>query len=208
MTEASPLPERILDAAEEVLRRHGAAKANVVDVARLLGMSHANIYRHFASKKALLDAVAARWLHAVSDPLAVIAADGAQPASKRLAAWFEALRAAKRRKVRDDPELFHVYHQVAEQAREVVGEHVATLLGQLERIIAEGIAHGEFAPGVSAPKAARAFLQATVQFHHPAMVAREPAPTKADSQAVFALLLAGLRGGGAAALATNRPKAR
>ncbi|MFE4717550.1 TetR/AcrR family transcriptional regulator, partial [Streptomyces sp. NPDC056728] len=31
--------ERILEATEEVLRRHGPAKANVVDVARALGVS-------------------------------------------------------------------------------------------------------------------------------------------------------------------------
>ena len=51
------MPHRILDAAEEMLRRHGVQKTNVVDVARALGMSHGNIYRHFPSKQALLDAV-------------------------------------------------------------------------------------------------------------------------------------------------------
>jgi hypothetical protein len=41
--------ERILEAAEEVLRRFGPAKANVVDVARALGVSHGSVYRHFPS---------------------------------------------------------------------------------------------------------------------------------------------------------------
>ena len=50
-------PERILQAAEEVLRRHGPAKANVVDVARALGVSHGTVYRHFPSKQALREAV-------------------------------------------------------------------------------------------------------------------------------------------------------
>ena len=190
--------QRILDAAEDMLRRHGAAKTNVVDVARALGMSHANIYRHFASKKALLDAVAARWLHAVTDPLERIAGQTERPAAERLAAWFDTLREIKRRKVRDDPELFQVYHHVAEQAREVVAEHVGTLRGQLARIMADGIAAGGFAAGLDAAQAARAFMQATVQFHHPAMVAQDPPPTDADARAVFALLLAGLQAGAAA----------
>ncbi len=193
MAEDSPLPERILDATEAVLRRHGAAKANVVDVARALGMSHANIYRHFAHKKALLDAVAARWLHAVSAPLETIAADAARPAGERLAAWFDALRAAKQGKFRDDPELFRVYHAIAGSAREVVGAHVAALLGQLERIVADGVRAGEFRAGLEPAGAARAFLQATAPFHHPAMVVQEPAPTGADARAVLDLLLAGLR---------------
>ena len=195
MTEGTPLPERILDATEGVLRRHGAAKANVVDVARALGMSHANIYRHFPSKKALLDAVAARWLHAVAAPLEAVAADATRPAGERLAAWFHTLRAAKRAKVRDDPELFRVYHAIAESAREVVGAHVAALLGQLGRIVADGVAAGEFRAGLDASAAARAFMQATAAFHHPALVAQEPAPTEADARALLVLLLTGLRAG-------------
>ncbi|GAB3955507.1 hypothetical protein GCM10027614_65040 [Micromonospora vulcania] len=57
---------RILDAAEEVLRRYGPAKATVLDVARALGVSHGSVYRHFASKAALREAVAERWLARVS----------------------------------------------------------------------------------------------------------------------------------------------
>ena len=189
----SPLSQRILNAAEEVLRRHGAAKTNVVDVARTLGMSHANIYRHFPSKKALLDAVAARWLGTVTAPLEVIAADGTRTATARLTAWFHALRLAKQRKVRRDPELFRVYHGIVENAHEVVGAHIATLLRQLAGILAAGVAAGEFARQLDAPAAARAFLLATVQFHHPALVAQNPLPTEADAEAVLGLLLAGLR---------------
>jgi AcrR family transcriptional regulator len=53
-------PETILDAAEEVLRRYGPAKASVVDVPRALDVSHGSVYRHFASKAALRDAVTER----------------------------------------------------------------------------------------------------------------------------------------------------
>ncbi len=198
MTEESTLPQRILDATEGVLRRHGAEKANVVDVARALGMSHANIYRHFPSKKALLDAVAARWLHAVTAPLETIAGDSTRPAGERLAAWFDCLRKLKRAKVSGDPELFRVYSSITEHMHEVVGEHVATLLGQVERIIADGTAAGEFAPGLDAAQTARAFMRATTGFHHPAMVVQEPPPPEADARAVIGLLLAGLRAGSAA----------
>ena len=75
MLEAIPPVDRILAAAEVVLRRHGVEKTNVVDVARALGISHTSIYRHFPSKKALLDAVAAHWLNVVTSPLKVIAKD-------------------------------------------------------------------------------------------------------------------------------------
>lgn len=52
--------ERIVQATEEVLRRHGFAKATVVDVSCALGVSHASVYRHFASKAALHEAVTKR----------------------------------------------------------------------------------------------------------------------------------------------------
>src|SRR4051794_40722464 len=58
----SPEPRaRILGAAGGLRRRRAPAKTGVVDVARALEMSHANVYRHFASKTELQDAVAQRW---------------------------------------------------------------------------------------------------------------------------------------------------
>ena len=193
MPEESPITQRILDAAEALLRRHGAEKANVVDVARALGMSHGNIYRHFSSKQALINAVAMRWLHAVIVPLEAIASDGAHPASERLGAWFDTLRAIKKRKVLDDPELFQVHHNIVEQVPEIVEEHVATMLNQVERIIADGVTAGEFSSRLDPALSARAFLQATSPFHHPALIVRNPRASDEDARILLELLLAGLR---------------
>ena len=111
--------ERILEAAEEVLRRYGPAKANVVDVARAVGVSHGSVYRHFPSKAVLRDAVTARWLESISEPLEAIAA-GKRTAPRRLERWLDSLVQAKRRKALDDPELFATYVELAADAREVV----------------------------------------------------------------------------------------
>src|SRR5882724_3565633 len=151
--------ERILAAAEDLLRRHGLAKTTVVDVARALEMSHANVYRHFASKAELQDAVADRWLKAISRPLEKIA-HGKGKASTRLEQWVLALAAAKQRKVLDDPELFATYHAVAVAARHVAESHVAELRAQVAAIIRDGVAQGEFK--VADPDAAAmAVLSAT-----------------------------------------------
>ena len=194
-SEEIPLRERILDATEIVLRRHGAEKTNVIDVARVLGMSHGNIYRHFENKKSLLDAVAVRWLARVTAPLAIIAEDRTIPAEKRLADWFKKLRTLKRRKVLDDPELFRAYHNHVMSMRDVVDEHVTTLLLQLQRIIADGVAAGDFSTAIIPRDAAAAFLNATSRFHHPSMIVLDPPPTDAEAKTVLALLLAGLRHG-------------
>ena len=87
--------ERILEAAEEVLRRYGPAKANVVDVARALGVSHGSVYRHFGSKAALRDAVTDRWLSEISKPLAAVAA-GKGTAPERIRRWLDLLVRGKR----------------------------------------------------------------------------------------------------------------
>ncbi len=194
MDSSSTTRDRILDAADALLHRLGPAKMGVVDVARSLGMSHANVYRHFSSKAALRDAVVERWLHKVSAPLAVIAASDADP-PERLVAWLWALIHAKRRKVLDDPEMFATYHLMAEEAREVVERHVAELRGQIAGIIGAGVDAGRFGPRDPAA-AAGAVLNATLPFHHPHFL-RDPLMRAGDAEADAAieLLLAGLRAG-------------
>lgn len=188
-----PITERILDAAATLLRRHGVEKTNVVDIAKALGMSHGNIYRHFSSKQALIHAVAVRWLHEVVQPLETITTTSSRTASKRLEAWFHTLREIKQRKVLDDPELFRVHHQIVTQIPEVVAEHVTTLMRQVETIIAGGIGSGEFSRNLNAPSTARAFLQATSPFHHPTLLLQNPPPSAEDARAVFSLLIAGMK---------------
>jgi AcrR family transcriptional regulator len=183
--------DRILDTAEQVLRRYGPAKATVIDVARSLGVSHGSVYRFFPSKVALRDAVAERWLARVSTPLAVIGGTD-EPAAARLRRWLAELSGAKRRMAREDPELFDTFHAIATEARDVVTEHLHILAGQIARIVTDGVAAGEFAC-MDPDAAGRAVLQATARFHHPAHAAEWADPSiDADLDAVVSLLLAGL----------------
>jgi AcrR family transcriptional regulator len=189
--EKSLTREQILVAAEDVLRRYGPAKANVVDVARTLGVSHGSVYRHFSSKAALRDAVTERWLESISAPLEAGANEDG-PAAQRLRRWLDLLVSLKRTKALDDPELFATYIGLAAEAREVVNAHVDMLVGQLARIIRDGVARGEF--DVEDPAAAaRAVFDATSRFHNPAHAAEWPSPgTDAAFEGVRALVLRGL----------------
>jgi len=186
--------ERILDAAEDVLRRFGPAKATVVDVARALGVSHGSVYRHFPSKAALRDAVAERWLARVSAPLADAAA-APGPAVARLRRWFDLLIAIKRKKTRDDPELFATYYALAIEARDVAAAHVEALIAQLAQIIGDGVGSGEFTVADPAA-AARAVFDATARFHNP-IHAPEWADPRMDGafEGVWSLVLRGLGAG-------------
>jgi AcrR family transcriptional regulator len=183
---------RILDAAADQLRRHGPAKTGVVDVARALGVSHAAVYRYFASKDELFDAVAERWLGAVSAPLKAVA-ERRGSAAKRLDAWLTELFAIKRRKITEDRELFETYRAIAEAAHDVVVAHIAELHRQLSAIIADGIASKEFR--VKDPdEAATTVLDATSRFHHPHLLLEKPGESAAERR-IIRLVLAGLSAG-------------
>ncbi|MFF5011993.1 TetR family transcriptional regulator [Streptomyces sp. NPDC001165] len=183
--------ERILEATEEVLRRHGPAKATVVDVARALGVSHGSVYRHFRTKAALREAVTKRWLDRTSRQLADIVTAGSTP-EHRLRAWLGALFEAKRHKAGDDPELFATYTVLADENGLAVGEHIADLTGQLARIMRDGVAAGAFT--VPDPvAAARAVFQATGRFHDPCYAREWEQPgVEEEFTAVVDLLVRGL----------------
>jgi AcrR family transcriptional regulator len=183
--------DRVLDAAEETLRRYGASKTNVVDVARALGVSHGTVYRHVASKAELLDAVLGRWLARMNAPLTAIAQESG-PAAERLRRWLIELMRLKHDKVRTDPDLFAAYALLSADARKVIPAHVAELNRQVTAIVADGMASGEFAPG-DAAAVARGVWDATTRFHHPAHAAEWTAePVEASFEAVWNLLLLGL----------------
>ena len=150
------------------------------------------MHRYFASKAALRDAVAARWLHRFLPPLADVAAEDG-PAPERLRRWLEELVAARRRRAFDDPELFAAYLSLGGEAREVVQAHVAELAGQLTRIVADGVRRGEFRAANPAA-AGRAVLDATARFHNPAHALEWSDPAMdAALEGVLSLMLCGLR---------------
>jgi len=161
--------DRILSTAEDVIRRFGPAKATVVDVARALGVSHAAVYRHVATKAELRDLVVGRWVEATMPPLRAIAALPG-PAPERLRRLFDTLIAVKRNRAADDPELFATYRTLAADAKSVAAAHVNELVELAATVIRSGVEEGTFCT-VDPVAASRAVLVATSRFHHPAHAA-------------------------------------
>jgi AcrR family transcriptional regulator len=185
--------ETIVSATEEVLRRHGPEKTTVLDVARLLGVSHGSVYRHFPSKAALREAVIRRWLDRVQEDL-VVAVQNAEPtAVDRLRALLTTMFAMKWGKAREDPELFATFRVLAAEHSTVSSAHVAFLLAQVREIVVDGIAGGDFATG-EPEVIARAVLNATSRFHDPTHAAEWRSPElEAESTTVISLILDGIR---------------
>ncbi|MHA5049338.1 TetR family transcriptional regulator [Streptomyces sp. SD15] len=187
--------ERILEATEEVLRRHGPAKATVVDVARALGVSHGSVYRHFRTKAVLREAVTKRWLDRTSQMLDEIARTRDATPPVVLRHWLGALFTAKRHKAGDDPELFATYSVLLDETSVVVEEHVAELVDQLTRIIHRGVLEGDFvAVDGDSAATARAIFDATNRFHDPCYAPEWVQPgIEAEFSTVVDLVLRGLR---------------
>ena len=183
--------ERILATAEDVVRRFGPAKATVVDVARALGVSHAAVYRHVATKAELRDLVVGRWAEATMPRLRAIAAESG-PAPQRLRRLFDALIAVKRRRATEDPELFAAYRILAADSQSIAVAHVEEIIDLAATIIRGGVDAGAFR-AVNAAAVARAILVATSRFHHPAHSAEwlDPAVDAAYDD-VWRLLTTGL----------------
>jgi AcrR family transcriptional regulator len=161
--------ERIFTAAEDVIRRFGPEKATVVDVARALGVSHAAVYRHVATKAELRELVVRRWVEEMMPPLRAIAAKSG-PAPRRLRKLFDTLIAVKRRRATEDRELFAAYRTLAADVQTVVSAHLDELIELAATVIRSGVKDGTFRP-VDPIAAGRAVLLATSRFHHPAHAA-------------------------------------
>ena len=182
--------DRILATAEDVIRRFGPAKATVVDVARALGVSHAAVYRHVATKAKLRDLVVSRWVETTMPPLGP---------SLRGRARRHSVRAADRRPDRRQTPpgrgrsgLFAAYRTLAADAQSVVDAHVNELVALAATVIPAGVKEGTFRT-VDPMAAGRAVLFATSRFHHPAHAAEWDDPTiDASYNDVWQMLMDGL----------------
>lgn len=170
-TPASPSAEevqtrrRILAAAKANLRRYGAGKTTVVDIARDLGMSHSNVYRFFRTKVELLDAVVEEWL--IDEELFLAEMAGRdEAAGARLEALWLTLLARKRSKHAEDAEFVDLYYRILEERPTAVARYLAASQAAIERIIADGVRTGEFAP-LDVPEAARVVRSATLALVEP-----------------------------------------
>jgi AcrR family transcriptional regulator len=166
--------DRIIEMAEVLLRRHGEDKLTIVDIARALGMSHANVYRFFANKSAILDAVINRWLVQGEAFLEEIALRP-QAASERLEAVVLELHRKRRQKFLDDAEVFESLRRVFVLRPHAVAHRREALLSVFRRLIQEGIDGGEFRE-MDVNVAARTMKDAAVLFLDPMMI-----PTLGDA---------------------------
>lgn len=181
--------EIILNATEEVIRRFGPDKANITDVAKLLKVSHAALYRYFNGKTDLWNAVTERWLKSLHAPSNDILKED-NPADIKLFHFLEDFADAKRRSATSDPEMFANYIKLAHTSMEVIEKSMEEGIHRIKEIIVQGISEGIFYTE-SPDQAARTVYLATGVFINPNTF--EDPNRKQNIESVINLLIRGLK---------------
>lgn len=132
-----PTGARLLDIATDNVRRHGMERTTLVAVARDAGVSHAAIYRYYASKDALLDAVTGEWLKAVETQLAGVA-DLPDPADDKLERMMLLVARLYRERLDREPNLYALWLAATAERRAVVRKHRRRLRALIDRVVEEG----------------------------------------------------------------------
>ena len=162
--------ERILDAAEKMFLKHGYLKVTVKDIAVVLDMSPANVYRFFDSKASLREALADRLTRQVEAQCARVCAEGGTASAR-----MEALITEYHRMTLDRYLSAENVHEMLDAAmREnwrVIDGHMSRMKELIAGILADGIASGEF-PVRDRVTAVEMVYYATIPFIDPALVAR------------------------------------
>jgi AcrR family transcriptional regulator len=161
---------RILDSAERLFRHYGYGKTTVADVARDLGMSTANIYRFFASKTEIHQAVCGRMLE-MSYNMALSISRLPISASDRLRQYVNGQYKMTVEAMLDEQKVHEMVIVAIERDWHVIEKHIDRIDDIIAQIIREGIAAGEFVEQ-DARIASMNFGAATVTLCHPQMVAQ------------------------------------
>jgi len=189
-TATKDMRKQILDTAMVHLRRFGEQKMTVVEIARSLEMSHANVYRFFKGKADIVDALIDEWLAKVEAFLAPIVRRPVS-AAKRIESVVLELHRKRREKLRTDAEVYESFLRLIANRPEAVAKREQKIFEVFRLLISEGIEAGEFPP-LNCDEAATALEDATGIFLHPLMI---PAilneMTEARAKQVVRYLLAG-----------------
>ncbi|KMO37204.1 TetR family transcriptional regulator [Methylobacterium variabile] len=185
---------RILATAERFFREIGYQKTTVADIAKSLRMSPANVYRFFESKKAINEAVVARLIGDVEAKIAAVADRPGVAAEARLREIIVFLHHDAVGRFTGHPRMHEMVEAAMSESWNVCRHHVDRITAVLERVIADGVARGEFA--VEEPAvAARCVHTAIVRFCHPVLVVQCPEDFVPALDAMIAFLIGALRAG-------------
>jgi AcrR family transcriptional regulator len=170
--------ERILEVAERLFREIGYQKTTVADIAKVLRMSPANVYRFFDSKKSIHEGVARVLMGEVEQAAQAIAARPG-PAAVRLREMMTTVHHMNSARYVGNSKLHEMVEIAMEESWEVCVTHMEFITQTIGGVIAQGAASGEFEVA-DVPLAAMCACTGMMRFFHPQMIAQcatKPGPS-------------------------------
>ncbi|HVL21589.1 MAG TPA: TetR family transcriptional regulator [Amaricoccus sp.] len=167
---AEAMQQRIVATAERLFRQYGYQKTTVADIAADLGMSPANVYRFFASKAAITEAVARKVTTVVVEQVRLASEEPGLSACDRLRRMVVAMQRAVTQQCLQDNRMHTMVQAAIEQNWNVIQAHKENLRRLIARVVAEGVAAGEFAAVEDVDVAAQCFQAATISCCHPMII--------------------------------------
>jgi AcrR family transcriptional regulator len=170
--------ERILLTAERLFREIGYQKTTVGDIAKVLRMSPANVYRFFDSKKSINEGVARSLMGEVEVEAQRIAKTPG-PAAPRLRELLTTVHRMNSERYVGDSKLHEMVAIAMEESWEVCVAHMELITQIIGSVISQGVATGEFEVA-DPPQAAVCACAAMIKFFHPQMIAQtanKPGPS-------------------------------
>jgi AcrR family transcriptional regulator len=157
----------IIEVAERLFRQIGFQKTTVADIARQLHMSSANVYRFFAAKSDIHDAVCMDLLGRIEAEAKKIATSHGTAAQK-IRNLFGAVHTIHYEQYNSDRNLYALLE--ASIAKWAAMRHHRECMTEIsEQIIASGMASGEF-PAGDAALASRLINTGCLQFRDPRLI--------------------------------------
>ncbi len=192
MSDKTDTRQQILDAAMQRIMHYGYAKTTMAEIARDCDMSAGNIYRFFASKIDIAEAMA-RKLNIEINAFNAALARGSGTAPDKMRRFHHTALKTTFEKLDKNAKILEVAEVLAHERPTFANEEMAQERIHLVQILDQGIADGDFAPMENPNFIAEMMQSATMKFRYPQLWSRLTLPKlQRELDGVMDIMLAGL----------------
>lgn len=192
MTEKLDTREQILHAAMERIMHYGYAKTTMAEIARDCGMSAGNIYRFFASKIDIAEAMARKLNMEINAQNAALVR-GKGTATEKMRLFHRTALIKTFEKLDNNVKVLEVAEVLSHERPNFANEELAQERIYLVQLLEQGIAEGAFAPMDNPNFIAEMMQSATMKFRYPQLWSRLTLPKlERELNGVMDIILAGL----------------
>lgn len=192
MNEKLDTREQILHAAMERIMHYGYGKTTMAEIARDCGMSAGNIYRFFASKIDIAEAMARKLnMEINSENAALVRGKGS--ATEKMRLFHHTALKKTFEKLDNNAKVLEVAEVLSSERPTFANEEMAQERVYLVQLLHQGVKDGDFAPMQNPNFIAEMMQAATMKFRYPQLWTRLTLPQlERELDGVLDIILAGL----------------